>query len=191
MKRTFFIMMLAAVALTAFSQEESAVDSKTARKLEREQRKIQQKLQAEATARMVDSLIAQRSFIIQAEYIGNQTGQRVVVDEKINYIIVDSADIVIQYGSLGVIGGYNGLGGITTDGNITQYLVTRRGKDKDTYSLKIYAMTTTGMYDVFFTIFSDGSATATIGGNNSGNKLVYYGNVLPIQAARIFKGSVI
>lgn len=190
MKKLGIIIIAALLAVYAYPQEEQNVDRKTARKLEREQRKLQKELITQSTSRLVDSLINNRNFIIEAQYIGDQTGQRVVVDEKINFIIVDSSKIVIQYGSMGALLGYNGLGGITTDGNITKFEVKRTGRDKESYSIQLSAMTSVGMYDIFILISPDGNSTATIGGLSRG-KLVYYGNVIPIKGARIFKGSVI
>lgn len=190
MKKLVIILICVLVALQAYPQEEQSVDRKTSRRLEREQRKLQEQINADATARLVDSLINNRYFIIKANYIGNQTGQRVIVDEKINFIVVDSSDIVIQYGTLGSGLGYNGLGGITTKGTITKFKVTETGRNKDSYSIQISAMTNVGIYDVLIYVSPDGNATATIGGNTRG-KLVYYGNLLPVEGSRIYKGSTI
>ena len=191
MRKLIFMIAAAVVAVPALAQEEQGIDSKTARKMEREQRKLQEQIEAEAMSRLVDSLVSQRNFILTANYLSNQSGRRVVVDDNINFIIVDSTDIVIQYGSIGSpMIGYNGLGGLTTDGRITKFEVTKTGRNKDNYTIQITAMTTVGIYDLFLYISPDGNGTATIGGNTRG-KLIYYGNVLPVKGARIYQGSTI
>ena len=191
MKTIAYIVLAAFLTVHAYAQEEQRVDSKTAKKIAKEQRKLQEQIQAESMSRLVDSLVNDRNFILEANYLSNQSGRRVIVDEKINFIIVDSTDIIIQYGSLGSpMIGYNGLGGVTTDGNITKFEVAKTGRNKDQYSIQITAMTTLGIYDVFLYISPDGNATATIGGNTRG-KLVYYGNIIPVKGSRIYKGSVI
>lgn len=191
MRKLVVILMAAVLAVPAFGQEEQSVDNRTARKLEREQRKLQEQVEAEAMSRLVDSLVNQRNFVLTANYLSNQYGDRIIVNENINFIYIDSTDIVIQYGSMGSpLIGYNGLGGVTTDGTITKFDVTKTGRNKDNYSIKITAMTTLGIYDIFFFISPDGNGTATIGGNTRG-KLIYYGNVLPVEGTRIYKGSVI
>jgi len=192
MRKLIYIGMAALFAVPAFAQEEQGVDSKEARKMEKEQRKLQEQMEAQATKRLVDSLVSQRDFVLTADYLSNQSGRRVVVDNNINFIaVVDSSDIVIQYGSLGSpMIGYNGLGGLTTDGKITKFEVTKTGKNKDNYSIKLTAMTTLGIYDIFLYISPDGNSTATIGGNTRG-KLIYYGNIVPIKGSRIYQGSTI
>ena len=190
MKKLGILMIAVFLAVNIYPQTEQNVDRKTARKMAREQRKLQDEINSQVTARLVDSLVQNRNFIIEAEYLGDQTGLRIVVDHKINFIIVDSSDIVIQYGSTGVLIGYNGLGGITTEGNITKFEVTKTGRNDESYSIKISAMTTLGIYDIFMYISPDGNASATVGSNTRG-KLIYYGNIIPVQGARIYKGSVI
>ena len=192
MRKLIFIMIAAVIGLQAFSQEDQSVDAKTARQMAREQRKLENEKQSKIQAAMVDSLINQRNFVIQANYLGDQTGDRVVVDNKINFILVDSSSIKIQYGSIsnGLLG-YNGLGGLTTDGSITKFEVTRLGKDKKGgYTIQMVAMTSVGIYDVVLNVSPDGNATATIGGNTRG-KLVYYGDIRPINGSRIYEGSSI
>ncbi|MBN1158400.1 MAG: DUF4251 domain-containing protein [Bacteroidales bacterium] len=191
MKKLGIILISVITAIQAYPQEEQSVDRKTARQLEREQRKHLEEINAEATAQLVDSLVNNRNFIIKANYLGDQTGMRIIVDEKINFIMVDSTDITIQYGSMNnAMLGYNGLGGITTEGTITRFDVSKTGRNKDSYSIQIHAMTSIGSYDVFIYISQDGYATATIGSNTRG-KLIYYGDVFPLEGSRIYKGSTI
>ncbi|MBN2481422.1 MAG: DUF4251 domain-containing protein [Bacteroidales bacterium] len=190
MKKLWVILISVIIAIQAYPQVEQSVDRKTARKLEREQRKLLEEVNTEATARLVDSLVHNRNFIIKANYLANQSGIRIVVDEKINFIIVDSANITIQYGSINSMLGYNGLGGITTQGTITRFEVSKTGRNKDSYSIQIHAMTSIGSYDVFVYISPNGYATATIGGNTRG-KLIYYGDVSPVEGSRFYRGSTI
>ena len=177
------------MTLNAFSQEESSAERKAARDAVRAQRQKENQAQAVAQARMVDSLISKRNFLVTADYLGDNTGGRVVVDAKINFIIVDSSNVVIQTGSMAYIG-YNGLGGLTTDGNITKFEVERTGKDKKSYVISLTTMTSVGMFDIFINVSPDGNATATLS-SNSGGKLVYYGDIAPLKGTRIYKGNAI
>jgi hypothetical protein len=77
------------------------------------------------------------------------------------------------------------MGGITADGNITQYELTTLPKKRG-YSIRLMIMTSVGVYDIFFTISTDGSATATLGGN-WGGKLNFHGNLVPLGISRIYK----
>ncbi len=182
MRTLGIILMGIIIALQAYSQEEQSVDRRTARKLAREQRKVLEEINAKATSRLVDSLIRQRNFVIKADYLGDQTGNRIVVDQKVNFIFVDSSDIVIQYGSINSINlGYNGLGGETTEGSITKFEVIKTGRNNDAYFIEITTITTLGVFDIFIDVLSNGSATATIGGTGRG-KLIYYGEIVPVES---------
>lgn len=189
MKRIVFVAIASLLTFSAFSQEESKVERKAAREAEKAERQRLSNIQAEAKARLVDSLILKRNFLVTAEYLGDNYGNRIVVDSKVNFIIVDSTNVIIQTGSMNAMG-YNGLGGLTTDGNITRYEVTRTGKDKKSYIITLMVMTTVGMYDILINVSPGGNATATLSGNSRG-RLIYYGDIGAVKGARIYRGSII
>jgi len=178
------------VVLGAFAQENSSVDNKTTKKLTREQRMEQRKLEEEETAKVVDWMVNHRQFVLEADYLSNQTGYRVVVSNRINYIAVDSNKITIQLASVSGIGGSNGMGGVTADGTITKFDIKKTGKSGNTYTIQIYTMTHVGSYDIHFTISPNGNADATIGGTWSG-KLNYHGSLIPLHESKVFKGMAI
>jgi hypothetical protein len=187
MKKFVILVLLSLVMLPAFSQEEKAIDKKTARKLAREQKLEQERINKETMAKMVDLLVETRRFVVKANYLSNQTGERIMVSDELNFIVVDSAKITIQIASTYGIGGANGMGGITADGSITQYEVKKVGKNKNNYSIRIFAMTSVGSYDIFLTISPSSYTDATITGNTRG-RLNYHGVIVPIKGSRIFKG---
>lgn len=188
MKKIVFLIIASLLTLNAFTQVENRVERKAAREIERTERQRLNRTQSEAKARLVDSLISKRNFLLQANYLGDNYGNRVVVDSKINFIIIDSTNVVIQTGSMSALG-YNGVGGVTTDGNITKFEVTRTGRDKESYVISLMTMTTVGMYDILISVSPEGNATATVSNNTGGGKLLYYGDLIPIKGARIYKGS--
>lgn len=175
------------VVLTAYSQEENAVDGKTTKKLTKEQRNEQKRKEAEETAKLVDWMVENRQFVLEANYLSNKTGQRVIVNSTINFIAVDSAGITIQFASVSGTGGTNAMGGITADGTISRYEVSRFGKDKSGYTIHIVAMTRIGTYDIFLYISSNTNTDATITGTTSG-RLNYHGTLVPLQKSKVFKG---
>ncbi len=106
---------MSVVVLGAYSQQDGALDGKTARELSKQQRLEQRQADEAAMARLVDSLVQNKRFVIQANYLSNQSGYRVLVNDNLNFIIVDSSKITIQIASSTRGGGANGLGGITTE----------------------------------------------------------------------------
>jgi hypothetical protein len=187
MKRYVLLFWTSLVVLGAFAQEENSVDSKTTKKLTREQKKEQKKVEEDATARIVADMVNHRQFVLEANYLSNQRGERAVVSSNINFIAIDSNRITIQLGSVSGIGGSNGMGGVTADGTITKFEIKKMGRSGDIYYIQVYTMTHIGSYDILFTVSPNGNADATVGGN-WGGKLNYHGTLVPLNKSRVFKG---
>jgi hypothetical protein len=190
MKKYILILLALIFTAGAFAQEEGTVDPKLRRKLTKQERAEIRKTEEETMTRMVDSLIRNRKFVLEADFLSNQTGHRVVVNNLINFIIVDSGRVVIQTASTSGLGGYNGMGGITVRGRITGFEVKKTGRNKDVYYIRMLANTSVGPYDIFFNILPNSTTDATISGIRYG-KLNYHGNIKPIEASRVFKGMAI
>jgi hypothetical protein len=186
MKTIIFILLAMMAFPVVYGQTEEPVNSKTQKQLQKEEKKKQREAERAAHAALVDTMVTSRKFVLEADYLSNQYGNRVVVNSTLNFIIVDTTRGTIQTGSMSGVGGPNMLGGITADGNITQYELIRSPKNGG-YSIRMMIMTPLGAYDVYFSISTDGSATATLSGNWAG-KLNFHGNLVPLRASRIYKG---
>jgi hypothetical protein len=187
MKKYFILLGLSLALLNAVAQEENSVDTETTRKLTREQKNEQKRLDAEETAKVVDWMVKNKKFVLEAYAVSNQYGERYEVNSRINFIAIDSNKITIQLASMSGMGGYNGLGGITADGRITDFKINKVGKKSSGYSIQVLAMTTIGSYDIFFNVSTNSNAVATIGGS-WGGKLNYHGFLIPLSKSKIYKG---
>jgi hypothetical protein len=185
--RTPIIILLALLLFpSVYGQTEETIDRKTQKEMLREERNRQREAEKVALAAMVDTMVNTKRFVLEADYLSNQYGNRVVVNSTLNFIIVDSVQGTIQTASLSGTGGPNMMGGMTADGQITQYELSKLPKNRG-YNIRMMIMTSVGIYDIFFTISPDGSATATMGGN-WGGKLNFHGNLVPFGVSRIYKG---
>jgi hypothetical protein len=185
MKTQIIMLLFLLAAPAAFSQNEEVVDSKTQKLLQKEEKKRQREAERAFQTAMVDTMVNTRRFVLEADYLSNQYGDRVIVNSTLNFIIVDTTECTIQTASISGSGGPNMMGGITADGNITKYELHKLSKGSG-YTIKIMIMTSIGMYDVFFNVSPDGNCNATIGGN-WGGKLNYHGQLVPLGESRIFK----
>ena len=131
-------------------------------------------------------MIENRQFVLEADYLSNAWGYRVIVPSTLNFIRVDSTKAVIQVGSNNGIG-YNGVGGITTEGQISNWKVYKNDKRKN-FTVSMTVMTPIGIYDVVMFVGADGNSTATISGLQPG-KLIYDGQLVTPQETRVFKGT--
>ena len=82
--------------------------------------------------------------------------------------------------------GYNGVGGVTAEGRIGTWKLTKDVK-KQYYMLHFSLDTQLGNYDVFLTVSADNHASATISGLGPG-RLTWNGHIATLNNARIFKG---
>jgi hypothetical protein len=126
--------------------------------------------------------------VLEANALSNKRGDRIQVSSRINFIAVDSDKITIQLASISGIGGSNGMGGVTTDGRISKYTLSKFGKDGNSYSIRIMAMTALGSYDILFTVSRLGNSDASLSGATTGGKLDYHGYLVPKHLSKVYKG---
>ena len=185
--KTFGIIMLVLMLFpAAYSQTEGSVDKKTQKQLFKEEKRKQREAEMAEKSILVEMMVNERKFVLEADYLSNQYGSRIVVSSTLNFIIVDTTEGTLQIASMSGVGGPNMMGGVTTHGNISQYEVTKSAKSQG-YSIKMMIMTSLGPYDIFLNISPDGNASATVGGN-WGGKLNYHGHIVPLRVSRVYKG---
>ncbi len=182
--KTLAIIILGMFFYTGISAQESGTQSG-----ESSTRKIDMIKQHEAILAQqfneTKAIISNKSFVIQADYLSNQYGYRNFVNSDLNFIMVDSTEAVIQTGRNAGIG-YNGVGGITTDGNITSWKVITNEKNK-TLNVEMSVFSIIGYFNVMMYVSSDGSATATLTGNYAGS-LTFSGKLVPLSESYAYKG---
>jgi hypothetical protein len=82
--------------------------------------------------------------------------------------------------------GYNGVGGVTVQGRISNWKLEKNDKQKNFY-LTLSIQGNVDIYDVSISIDYAGYATATLNGINTG-RLTFEGNVVSKEETVIFKG---
>lgn len=130
-------------------------------------------------------LIENKRFVIEANYLSDNYGNRIVVNSNLNFIRVDSATAVLQVGSNSGIG-YNGVGGITAEGRISNWKVNKNEKRKN-FSITFTVMTSIGIYDIVMFVGAEGNTTATLSGMSAG-RLIYDGDMVAPSKSRVYKG---
>ncbi len=190
MKKLFLILLLGLLSFPVFSQnsaEDQMLSKKEQRQLAREQRLSEKSDAAENSKMMTAEMLQDHRFILEADFLAGRTGSRYPVNSTLNFVMLDSTNAVIQIGSSSGIG-YNGVGGITIEGRVTKYDLTKKtNKNGTSYSLTAYVMSSLGEYDIQFWISESGNAEATIRGNFSGS-VTYSGRLVPLGQSRVYKG---
>jgi hypothetical protein len=154
-------------------------------KLDRKERKEVRKAQMMANFNILDSLLNAKSFVLEADFLQNRYGERIPVVSSINFIKVNSTKGILQTGSNSGMG-YNGVGGVTAEGSLGAWKITKHFKNLS-YDLRFSLLTEIGYFDIFLMVNADNNASATITGLGSG-KLTWVGHLQTVDNSAVFKG---
>jgi len=154
-------------------------------KLTRQEQKEARKAALYANFQSLDTLLGRKTFVLEANYLHNQYGNPVPVTSILNFIKVDNPKVVLQTGN-NFNQGYNGVGGVTAEGDLQNWKITRNLKHLS-YTISFSVTTNIGAYDVFILVGADNTATATITGLTRGS-LTYQGNIVAIYNSVVYKG---
>lgn len=154
-------------------------------KLTRKERKEVRKAQMDANFYILDSLLNERNFVLEADFLQDKYGMRLPVISNVNFLKVNQSSSVLQTGTVSGFG-YNGVGGVTAEGKIGSWNIHKNVKDL-TYTLHFSVMTQIGSYDVILTVNSENNASATVTGLWPG-KLTWVGHLYTLDNSRVFKG---
>lgn len=148
-------------------------------------KKERRKIEDEKKYELTKSMLENRNFVLQANYLQDRWGNRYFVDQGLNFVSVDSTEAIIQIGSNYRIGA-NGVGGVTARGTITNWELTENQKSKS-FDVRMTVMTPIGIYDLYFSVGSLGAATAQLTGLRPG-QLIFDGNLVPWQDSWVYIG---
>lgn len=182
MKTKTIIVALMFLA-TGLSAQDKGTDKENF-KSNREMRKAQREAEIQAAFDSTSQLIDSMQFVLEADYLANQYGYRIPVNSNLNFIMVNSKKAVLQTGNNSGFG-YNGVGGVTTEGQISNLRVFKNPKRK-TFNLSWDVNTPLGTYSIFMDASASGRASATLSGLWPG-KLTYDGYIVPLEQTRTFK----
>lgn len=154
-------------------------------KLTRKEKKEARRAELYANYRAIDTLLKKKTFVLEAYTLRGKYGDNVPVSNTLNFIHVNGSAVVLQTGTPAGMG-YNGVGGVTAEGNINNWKVTSDEKRLN-HNVSFNTITGAGTYDVTINISADATASATITGMTSG-RLTYLGNLVAPYNSRIFKG---
>jgi hypothetical protein len=168
-----FLLAISAGSFAHVGQDEAQLTRKEKRQVQREQ-----------MYQVNKSMLENRSFVLESDFLQNRYGMRIPVNSIINFVLVDEDEAIIQIGSHSGMG-YNGVGGITAKGRITKWEVNENERKK-TFTVRMHVMTNIGMYDVNFSVGSFG-ATARLTGLRPGN-LTFTGDMVMLEESTIYEG---
>lgn len=185
-----FLAVLTILALFAGETQAQieTLSKKEQRKLIREEKKKEAEEHAARMLELTENMVKSSRFVLEADMLSNRFGQTVNVPSSINFLMVDSLYGIIQVGNSYSLGA-NGVGGTTIEGKIRNYEVEKNKKGK-TFNVNYDLYSNMGgTYTVRLSTYGIGKAEATVSGSFSNGNIKYSGNLVPLEASRVFKGS--
>jgi len=172
----FALFMLFSVQLMAQNNDE---------KLSRKEKKELRKKEEEKTKLEISKLLESRKFVFEADQIIDREGKTYLANSSINFISIDSNKAVFQLGSAATIG-VNGVGGITIEGDITDFKLEKNEKN-GYYYLILKVAAKTGFYEIQLDISPLGTTKARITTSDY-RKVNYSGSIVSFKQSIIYKG---
>jgi hypothetical protein len=180
-------LSLILVSTTAWTQEEKIMEQQQTKKEKKEAREARQKANYQAILELLDK----GEFVIEAYHFSDRYGQQIQVNPSTTFIAVRDSVATIQItfpGSAGL--GYNGLGGITMDGQLTELKVIDKNPDKGvTFQLRVFGNAFASS-DMFVDVNNDGYASVRYTGA-FGGRFELDGDFRSWGQSSIFKGSTL
>ena len=192
MKKIIYVFSLLLVVVLSFNQmyaQETDANTKDLKKLEKSEKK---KIREEAERNEWEKarvLAESKRFVFQASEMFTSEGT-IPLDQKTNFFYVIDNEAVIQFTFMGLqsVPNPNGLGGITTEGEVTKYEIKADNYKKPVrinLSMKPEAGQGRGIYQLSVTIFGDDYAELLL--TNNGVRLK--GIIIQPEDSRIFQGT--
>jgi hypothetical protein len=186
MKKIAFITIIILLGGMVHAQDTGTLSPREQRKLLKEEKKRIEKEEAARYAKLVEQMVTEPAFVLEADMLHDRYGQSVQVQSTINFLKVDSTHGVVQVGSPRYLG-QNGVGGVTLEGPVSRYEVEKNEK-RGTYYISYGLRGTLGNYDVTISVSSNGRADARVSGNFSGS-LRYSGRLVHPANSHVYKGT--
>ncbi len=158
-------------------------------KLSKSEKKELKKKQSEEQKRAIVSLLQSKAWVIEAYTVLDRYGKSFQLNPTLNFVGVKENEGVLQLGFNGLIG-WNGVGGVTIDGDVTKYEVIV-GKDNQgpTVNLRFQGRGV-GSATIIVSVNLSGQASARVSGD-FGDRITFTGTLVSLEESVVYKGQTL
>lgn len=185
------LLILAALLLM-----HTAAEAQTERRIytQAEQTEAQRRAQEKELQRMQDSIhyvqalqsLEKLEFVLEADKLVFKRGESALVNSTTNFVSLSDDRAVVQIAPFNG-GGPNGVGGITLEGRASNIKIRTDRKGNTYFTMNV---TGTGLSATVTFSLPKGSnnATVTVDPTFSGNRVTFYGRLLPTSRSKVYEG---
>jgi hypothetical protein len=178
-----FILLIAFMGVADAQSREERREQRKQERLERRQLKKAQR--AQEKARIID-MAEEQAFVLEANTLFDRYMNRYDMVNN-SFIMLRGDEMVLQTATPGGHPGFNGMGGITLNGRITDYEI-HEGKKQRPVTITAQVNTqAVGHGTIRMTISGSGNATGTFR-DNWGNRITFSGRINDLQSSSVFEG---
>ena len=179
----FLFTLLLSVMSNSVSAQVS--DEMTAAERKAFQEKLDSLMFVEAEKAIFD-----KDFTLEADKIEFKYGQTAFVNSKTNFVSVKGDKSVVQVAFNIPVPGPNGIGGITLDGNVSNYEIKKDKRGNIDVTMNVMGTGISAMVNI--SLYSGSNkASVTISPNFNSNRITLTGIVVPSFRSRVYKGGSI
>lgn len=182
------LMACVTILLSIFCIEGvSAQVSQNTQKETREQKKMEQEQLDQLYFEEAKQAVESKDFILEADQVIFKWGTSAFVSSNTNFVAVKGDEAVVQVAFNVPFSGYNGLGGITVTGQVSDY---KQKEDKNGNLYVTMNVMGTGISAMVSINLPKGTnrASVDISPNFNSNRFTLRGTLLPAGKANVFKG---
>lgn len=173
---TLFLLMMAGSAAAQEDRELSKAEKKAL------QERIDSLLHDEA-----EQAVNNRAFTLEADRVIFKHGEMAHVTSNTNFVSVKDDRAVVQTAFNIPASGPNGLGGVTVEGNFSDYELKKDKKGNLMLSINVTGTGISARVDI--TLYQGSNkATVSIMPNFNSNRITLNGIIVPIEKSSVFKG---
>jgi len=175
---------------SSYAQEKklSKQEKKELRKEKKAKRKAERKLYEEARHKEASQALKEFDFVLEAHTLYNKRGHSKNVSDNLNFISVKGKKAVVQL-AFNNHNGFNGLGGITLSGKISneEYTEDKNGNQYLTFNVMGSVLNA----EVRISLGSSGNdADANVDATTKSGKIKFRGKLLPTDKSTIYKSGI-
>lgn len=182
----FKIFLLLGVFLFTVETGMAQSDKKEQRKIERAEKKRLKKEERARKQEKLVSMVQDQTLVLEATTIFGRYMDRYEVMPNTNFVKIEGDRVTIQTANNFHVG-YNGLGGITINGTIRDYLV-KTSKDNSSVSVVIqFTSPVMGHSTLNLNLQPGGLSTAMVV-DSRGGRATFQGQVFDLEDSRVYEG---
>lgn len=163
------------------------IQAQTVKEMTREQKKVEQEALDQMLYDEAKQAIDAKKFVLEADQVMFKYGTTAYVSTNTNFVAVNGNKAVVQVAFNIPVGGPNGLGGVTVDGDVSGYKQTVDKKGNITVSMNVMGVGISAQVNIQLTNGSN-NASVDISPNFNSNRFTLNGSLVPMFKANVFKG---